>query len=76
MQVLEVMVEGKRKPAGQWMGRTSQNKMVNFTADAQTARPAELRLTCVITTSLSQQPGRRIGDIRSNRSGRSRWKSR
>src|ERR1044071_7068619 len=30
-QVLEVMVEGKREDRGQWMGRSSQNKVVNFT---------------------------------------------
>ena len=30
--ILEVMVEGKNESRGQWMGRTSQNKTLNFTA--------------------------------------------
>ncbi|HKB90669.1 MAG TPA: radical SAM protein, partial [Opitutaceae bacterium] len=31
-QDLEVMVEGKNEARGQWIGRTSQNKTLNFTA--------------------------------------------
>jgi tRNA-2-methylthio-N6-dimethylallyladenosine synthase len=31
-QILEVMVEGKNAARGQWIGRTSQNKVFNFTA--------------------------------------------
>jgi tRNA-2-methylthio-N6-dimethylallyladenosine synthase len=31
-EVTEVMVEGKNEARGQWMGRTSQNKVLNFTA--------------------------------------------
>ena len=31
-QILEVMVEGKNTARGQWIGRTSQNKVFNFTA--------------------------------------------
>ncbi|MGA9543607.1 MAG: tRNA (N6-isopentenyl adenosine(37)-C2)-methylthiotransferase MiaB [Candidatus Sulfotelmatobacter sp.] len=30
--VLEVMVEGRNESRGQWIGRTSQNKTLNFTA--------------------------------------------
>jgi len=30
-QVLEVMVEGKNAARGQWVGRTSQIKVMNFT---------------------------------------------
>jgi tRNA-2-methylthio-N6-dimethylallyladenosine synthase len=30
-QVLEVMVEGKNLARGQWIGRTSQIKVMNFT---------------------------------------------
>ena len=33
-QTLEVMVEGKNEARGQWVGRTSQNKVLNFTATA------------------------------------------
>jgi len=31
-EVLEVMVEGRNERHGQWVGRTSQNKVMNFTA--------------------------------------------
>ena len=31
-QVVEVMVEGKNEVRGQWIGRTSQNKVLNFTS--------------------------------------------
>ena len=31
-QILEVMVEGKNAARGQWIGRTSQNKTLNFVA--------------------------------------------
>ena len=30
-QILEVMVEGENQARGQWFGRTSQNKIMNFT---------------------------------------------
>jgi tRNA-2-methylthio-N6-dimethylallyladenosine synthase len=33
-QVLEVMVEGKNLARGQWVGRTSQIKVMNFTVPA------------------------------------------
>jgi len=33
---VEVMVEAYNQPRGQWVGRTSQNKIVNFTASAST----------------------------------------
>ena len=35
-QIHEVMVEGKNEARGQWIGRTSQNKTLNFTAPAGT----------------------------------------
>ncbi|HSB76300.1 MAG TPA: TRAM domain-containing protein, partial [Terriglobales bacterium] len=34
-EVLEVMVEGRNAARGQWIGRTSQNKVLNFTAGEQ-----------------------------------------
>jgi tRNA-2-methylthio-N6-dimethylallyladenosine synthase len=37
-QVVEVMVEGKNQARGQWIGRTSQNKVLNFTA-SEAAQP-------------------------------------
>ncbi len=33
--IVEVMVEGKNEARGQWIGRTSQNKTLNFTAAAE-----------------------------------------
>ncbi len=33
--IIEVMVEGKNEARGQWIGRTSQNKTLNFTAAAE-----------------------------------------
>ncbi len=30
-QVIEVMIEGKNQTRGQWIARTSQNKVLNFT---------------------------------------------
>ncbi|HEX6501845.1 MAG TPA: tRNA (N6-isopentenyl adenosine(37)-C2)-methylthiotransferase MiaB [Terriglobales bacterium] len=35
-QLAEVMVEGKNQARGQWIGRTTQNKVLNFTALAGT----------------------------------------
>ena len=34
-QNIEVMVEGKNEARGQWIGRTSQNKTLNFTASRE-----------------------------------------
>src|SRR5204862_164413 len=33
--IIDVMVEGKNEARGQWIGRTSQNKTLNFTAAAE-----------------------------------------
>ena len=38
--ILEVMVEGRNSARGQWIGRTSQNKTLNFTIDAASQDPA------------------------------------
>ena len=38
--ILEVMVEGKNETRKQWIGRTSQNKTLNFTAPEELATPA------------------------------------
>jgi tRNA-2-methylthio-N6-dimethylallyladenosine synthase len=38
-RIVEVMVEGRNEARGQWIGRTSSNKVLNFTA------PAERNLT-------------------------------
>jgi tRNA-2-methylthio-N6-dimethylallyladenosine synthase len=36
-QILEVMVEGKNEARAQWIGRTSQNKVLNFQAPPEIA---------------------------------------
>jgi tRNA-2-methylthio-N6-dimethylallyladenosine synthase len=36
-EVLEIMVEGRNLARGQWIGRTSQNKVLNFTASENAA---------------------------------------
>ncbi|HEV2021877.1 MAG TPA: tRNA (N6-isopentenyl adenosine(37)-C2)-methylthiotransferase MiaB [Terriglobales bacterium] len=43
-QTLQVMVEGRREARGQWIGRSSQNKTVNFTGGEGTdLKPGEYR---------------------------------
>jgi len=45
--LIEVMVEGKNEARRQWVGRTSQNKVMNFTADLELTPGAYVN---VITT--------------------------
>jgi tRNA-2-methylthio-N6-dimethylallyladenosine synthase len=40
-QILEVMVEGKNEARQQWIGRTSQNKVLNFTPAGAALRAGE-----------------------------------
>jgi len=47
--ILEVMVEGKNEVRGQWIGRTSQNKVFNFTAPEH-AQPSVGRYVTVVAT--------------------------
>jgi tRNA-2-methylthio-N6-dimethylallyladenosine synthase len=46
---MEVMVEGKNEGRGQWIGRTSQNRVMNFTVPDRT-EPALGSYVTVITT--------------------------
>jgi tRNA-2-methylthio-N6-dimethylallyladenosine synthase len=48
-QVFEVMVEGKNEARGQWIGRTSQNKVMNFRGP-EGVRPEVGGYVPVITT--------------------------
>jgi tRNA-2-methylthio-N6-dimethylallyladenosine synthase len=54
-EVLEVMVEGYNPAREQWIGRTSQNKTLNFTAPAQLAIGGycEVRVTTAFPNSLA-----------------------
>ena len=58
----EVMVEGKNEARAQWIGRTTHNKTLNFTAPQRAPtrklRPSDRH------RQFSQQPAGRIGDIR------------
>src|SRR5438045_7347583 len=49
-KVFEVMVEGKNEARGQWIGRTSQNKVMNFKA-LDAAIPAVGGYVSVVTTA-------------------------
>ncbi len=70
----EVMVEGKNEARAQCIGRTTHNKTLNFTApqDAN-PKPGSLRPRRS-DWQFSQQPPRRIGDIRMEFSRRPPWK--
>lgn len=55
-QILEVMVEGKNEARGQWLGRTSQIKVMNFTAlagaDLKPGSYVPVRVTASFPNSL------------------------
>ena len=57
---LEVMVEGKNEARGQWIGRTSQNKVFNFTAPGH-AEPTIGTYVTVVTTGTF--PNSLLGEI-------------
>ena len=50
-EVLEVMIEGKNKARGQWIGRTSQNKTLNFTVPETNSPAAGSYVSVLITNS-------------------------
>jgi len=60
-QVLEVMVEGKNPARGQWVGRTSQIKVMNFTVPAgvelATGSYVQVRVTGSFPNSLVGEMG-------------------
>ncbi len=55
-QILRVMVEGKNAARGQWIGRTSQIKVLNFTApegrELKTGSYVDVRVTACFPNSL------------------------
>ena len=57
-QTLEVMVEGKNDARGQWIGRTSQNKTLNFTAASTPAIGSYVPV--LVTTSF---PNSLVGEM-------------
>ncbi|MGA3193430.1 MAG: tRNA (N6-isopentenyl adenosine(37)-C2)-methylthiotransferase MiaB [Terriglobales bacterium] len=49
-EIIEVMVEGKNEARGQWIGRTSQIKVMNFTAPAGTELRSGSYVSVMVTT--------------------------
>ena len=58
--IFEVMVEGQNTARGQWVGRTSQNKTLNFTADAGQAPAAGAYCSVKVTGSF---PNSLLGEM-------------
>ncbi len=59
-QILEVMVEGKNESRGQWMGRTSQIKVMNFTAPSGVTLKPGSYVQVRVTTSF---PNSLVGEL-------------
>jgi len=59
-QILEVMVEGRNQARGQWMGRTSQNKTLNFTVPQGVVPEAGSYIPVVTTGSF---PNSLLGEM-------------
>jgi tRNA-2-methylthio-N6-dimethylallyladenosine synthase len=59
-QRTEVMVEGKNQARGQWIGRTSQNKVLNFTAPSGTELAAGQYVPVLTTGSF---PNSLLGEL-------------
>jgi tRNA-2-methylthio-N6-dimethylallyladenosine synthase len=59
-EVLEVMVEGRNDSRGQWIGRTSQNKTLNFTAPESTTPKIGSYVPVRATTSF---PNSLLGEL-------------
>ena len=57
---LEVMVEGKNLARGQWIGRTSQNKTLNFTAGAACELKLGSYVPVLVTASF---PNSLVGEL-------------
>jgi tRNA-2-methylthio-N6-dimethylallyladenosine synthase len=59
-QTVEVMVEGKNEIRKQWIGRTSQNKVLNFTAPAAADLPIGSYVPVLTTGSF---PNSLLGEL-------------
>ena len=57
---IEVMVEGKNDARNQWIGRTSQNKTLNFTAAAEIGLHAGAYVPVCVTTAF---PNSLVGEL-------------
>ena len=59
-QTIEAMVEGKNDARGQWIGRTSQNKTLNFTAVESQNVSVGSYVQVLVTTSF---PNSLVGEM-------------
>jgi tRNA-2-methylthio-N6-dimethylallyladenosine synthase len=59
-EIVEVMVEGKNDARGQWMGRTSQNKTLNFVAPEGQSFESGSYVPVRVTTAL---PNSLVGEM-------------
>jgi tRNA-2-methylthio-N6-dimethylallyladenosine synthase len=59
-EITEVMVEGKNEARAQWIGRTSQNKTLNFTAPESASLSPGSYVSVVITASF---PNSLVGEL-------------
>ncbi|HVO62627.1 MAG TPA: tRNA (N6-isopentenyl adenosine(37)-C2)-methylthiotransferase MiaB [Terriglobales bacterium] len=59
-ELTEVMVEGKNQARGQWIGRTSQNKVLNFTAPSGSELAAGQYVPVITTGSF---PNSLLGEL-------------
>jgi tRNA-2-methylthio-N6-dimethylallyladenosine synthase len=59
-EIVEVMVEGKNNARGQWMGRTSQNKTLNFVAPEGESFESGSYVPVRVTTAL---PNSLVGEM-------------
>ncbi len=59
-QILEVMVEGRNEARQQWMGRTSQNKTLNFTTQSGVDLPVGSYVPVRVTKCL---PNSLVGEL-------------
>ncbi len=72
-EILEVMVEGKNEARGQWIGRTTQNKTLNFTAPGPSNFDPGGYVQVQVTTAF---PNSLVGELsqESQLSKESQWK--
>jgi tRNA-2-methylthio-N6-dimethylallyladenosine synthase len=59
-QIVEVMVEGKNDARGQWIGRTSQNKVLNFKVPESVTAQVGAYVSVVTTESF---PNSLLGEM-------------
>jgi tRNA-2-methylthio-N6-dimethylallyladenosine synthase len=59
-QIVEVMVEGKNQARQQWTGRTSQNKVLNFTVPDEVVPDVGSYIPVVTTASF---PNSLLGEM-------------